>query len=184
MTPSCVSLSSERGLANWPAMRPTFTTGRPPPKVSTTAICSSTRKVSRILSGWNSAKLSAQSPPCSRKALPSATLAELAFRLRASPAKTSGGIVAQRRRRPRRARRRRDIPAPGGWAVPPAIGRPFLLHLHDLTGLWAGALARPGCAAPSLLRIARNSEFWRRIERPLRLRRLLRKSPYGQTLTQ
>ena len=27
MTPFWVSVSSERGLANWPAMRPTFTTG-------------------------------------------------------------------------------------------------------------------------------------------------------------
>jgi hypothetical protein len=40
----------ERGLANWPAMRPTFTTGTLAAKVSTTAICSSTRKVSRMLS--------------------------------------------------------------------------------------------------------------------------------------
>ncbi len=32
-------MSDERGLANWPAMRPIFTTGMPPPKVSTTAIC-------------------------------------------------------------------------------------------------------------------------------------------------
>jgi hypothetical protein len=45
----------ERGLANWPAMRPTFTTGLPPPKVSTTAICRITRKVSRMLSAVNSA---------------------------------------------------------------------------------------------------------------------------------
>ena len=46
-------------------------------KVSTTAICSRTRKVSRMLLALNSAKLSAQSPPWSRKAVPSATLAEL-----------------------------------------------------------------------------------------------------------
>src|SRR5579872_701224 len=41
-----------------------------------------------------SAKLSAQSPPCRRKASPAATLANAFFRLRASPAKTSGGNVA------------------------------------------------------------------------------------------
>ena len=28
-TPSIVSVSAERGLANWPAMRPTFTIGTP-----------------------------------------------------------------------------------------------------------------------------------------------------------
>ena len=36
-------------MANWPAMRPTFTTGEPAAKVSTTAICRNTRKKSRIL---------------------------------------------------------------------------------------------------------------------------------------
>src|SRR5689334_21820505 len=41
-----------------------------------------------------SAKLSAQSPPCSRKASPLATRASAFFRLRASPANTSGGNVA------------------------------------------------------------------------------------------
>src|SRR5262249_54931524 len=41
-----------------------------------------------------SAKLSAQSPPCSRKASPAATRASAFLRLRASPAKTSGGKVA------------------------------------------------------------------------------------------
>ena len=56
-------MGAERGLANWPAIRPTFTTGKAAPKVSTTAICSSTRKVSRMLLALNSAKLSAQSPP-------------------------------------------------------------------------------------------------------------------------
>src|SRR3546814_7752119 len=35
------------GLANWPAMRPSFTTGSLEAKVSTTAICSRTRKGSR-----------------------------------------------------------------------------------------------------------------------------------------
>ena len=80
-------------MANWPAMRPTFTTGWPPAKVSTTAICRISLKVSRMLSAWNSLKLSAQSPPCSRKALPSATLPSSSFSRRASPAKTSGGML-------------------------------------------------------------------------------------------
>ena len=43
---------------------------------------------------WNSAKLSAQSPPCSRNASPAATCARSAFSLRASPANTSGGNPA------------------------------------------------------------------------------------------
>src|SRR3546814_8670411 len=73
------------GLANWPAMRPSFTTGSLEAKVSTTAICSRTRKVSRMLLGWNSAKLSAQSPPCSRNAFPAATCASWLFSSRASP---------------------------------------------------------------------------------------------------
>ena len=72
-------------------MRPTFTTGHLAPKVSTTAICSMTLKVSRMLSAENSAKLSAQSPPCKRKARPSATSASWVFSRRVSPAKTSGG---------------------------------------------------------------------------------------------
>src|ERR1700759_3905379 len=41
-----------------------------------------------------SAKLSAQSPPCRRKDSPAAPRASAFFRLRASPAKTSGGNVA------------------------------------------------------------------------------------------
>ena len=52
-----------------------FTTGMAAPNVKTTAICSRTRNVSRMLSGWNSAKLSAQSPPWRRKASPLATRA-------------------------------------------------------------------------------------------------------------
>ena len=42
-------------------------------------------------------RISAQSPPCSRKASPAATRASCAFRLRASPAKTSGGSSASSR---------------------------------------------------------------------------------------
>ena len=44
-----------------------------------------------MLSGWNSAKLSAQSPPRNRNALPSATSAKDFFRDLDSPAKTKGG---------------------------------------------------------------------------------------------
>jgi hypothetical protein len=55
------------------------------------AICSMTLNVSRIVSAENSAKLSAQSPPCSRNASPRLAAASSAFRRRASPAKTSGG---------------------------------------------------------------------------------------------
>ena len=44
----------------------------------------------------NSAKDSAQSPACSRKASPLATWPSCAVRWRASPAKTSGGTVASR----------------------------------------------------------------------------------------
>ena len=47
--------------------------------------------VSLILSGWNSAKLSAQSPPCNKKALPSTTSAKDFFSDLVSPAKTKGG---------------------------------------------------------------------------------------------
>jgi len=77
-------VGSERGLVNWPARRDIFTTGMPPAKVSATAICSRTRNVSRIVLALNSAKLSAQSPPWSRKALPLATLASSDFSRRAS----------------------------------------------------------------------------------------------------
>ncbi|MCY1484215.1 hypothetical protein D9M68_178040 [compost metagenome] len=72
-------------------MRPTFTTGQPAAKVITTAICSSTLKVSRIFAAENSAKLSAQSPPCRRKARPAVTSANCRRSSRASPANTSGG---------------------------------------------------------------------------------------------
>src|SRR5262249_32586927 len=44
-----------------------------------------------------SVKASAQSPPCSRKPSPAATRPSAFFRLRASPANTSGGNRARRR---------------------------------------------------------------------------------------
>ncbi|AKF86199.1 hypothetical protein MFUL124B02_23130 [Myxococcus fulvus 124B02] len=91
VTPSSVSTGLERGLANWPAMRPTFTTGLPPAKVSTSAIWRMRRKVSRMLSEVNSLKLSAQSPPWSRKALPWATWARAEVSLRVSAGFTSRG---------------------------------------------------------------------------------------------
>ena len=44
-----------------------------------------------MLSGWNSAKLSAQSPPWSKNALPSTTSASWSFKCLVSPANTNGG---------------------------------------------------------------------------------------------
>ncbi len=59
--------------------------------MSTTDICRMTRNFSRMLLALNSSKLSAQSPACSRKALPAATWPREACSERASPANTSGG---------------------------------------------------------------------------------------------
>src|SRR5580692_1746390 len=77
-------------------MRPTFTTGTSAAKVNTVAMLRKTQNVSRMLFAENSVKLSAQSPPCNRKALPSDTRASAEVRLRASPANTSGGWVRSR----------------------------------------------------------------------------------------
>ena len=44
-----------------------------------------------MLSGWNSAKLSAQSPPCSKNPFPSTTSASCSFKCLVSPANTKGG---------------------------------------------------------------------------------------------
>ena len=96
LCPSISSKSAERGLANWPAVRAILVTGRRPAKVSTIAICSSTLKVSRTLSALNSAKDSAQSPPCSRNPLPSATCARRFLRSLISCANTSGGSACSR----------------------------------------------------------------------------------------
>src|SRR5215471_8011941 len=97
--PSRFSVGEERGLANWPAMRPTCTTGDAAAYVRTTAICRNTRKKSRmLLAVWLiarcSVKLSAQSPPCRRNASPDATRPSACLRFLASPAKISGGKVA------------------------------------------------------------------------------------------
>src|SRR5438270_34751 len=93
-----VSVGEERGLANWPAMRPSFTTGTPEPYVNTTAICRMTFSLSLIESAEKPSKDSAQSPACSRKARPSATSPNAAVNRRASPANTSGGRAARRLR--------------------------------------------------------------------------------------
>ena len=69
-------MSLERGLANWPAIRPIFTTGIDAPYVSTTAICSTVLTRLRICSAVAPANVSAQSPPCSRNARPAAARAE------------------------------------------------------------------------------------------------------------
>ena len=88
-------------------MRPTLTTGSLLAKVSTTAICSSTRKVSRMLLGWNSAKLSAQSPPWSRNAVPAATSASSRLQRRAPRRRTpAAGSCASVRLGPRELGRR------------------------------------------------------------------------------
>ncbi len=69
----------------------TFTTGIWPPNMRTTPIWRRTRKLSLMLLGSNSLKLSAQSPPCNKNALPRAASCSLSSKLRASPAKTRGG---------------------------------------------------------------------------------------------
>ena len=88
------SMSALRGLANWPAMRPTLMVGTPRLYVSTTAICKMTRSFSRMLLAENSSKLSAQSPACNKNALPAHTCASEFCSARASPANTNGGYEA------------------------------------------------------------------------------------------
>ena len=85
------SVGALLGFENCPAILPTLTTGTEADAVKTKDICKRTLNVSLILSGWNSAKLSAQSPPCNKKALPSATSAKDFFKDLDSPAKTKGG---------------------------------------------------------------------------------------------
>ena len=99
-------------------------------KVSTTAICRKTRKKSRMLSAPCSAKLSAQSPPCSRKAWPLATSAERSFRSRASPAKTSGGKVASCSSTSANACRSGIVRHLRNRLCAPAVGRPTIGHHH------------------------------------------------------
>jgi len=71
--------------------RLTLITGIWPPNMRTTPIWRMTRKVSRMLLALNSLKLSAQSPPWSRKAFPMAAWPSFSSRFLASPANTIGG---------------------------------------------------------------------------------------------
>ena len=87
------SKGDDLGLEYWPANLPILTTGKADPKVRTTAICNNTLKLSLILLALCSANDSAQSPPCNKKALPSATSAILFLNLLASSAKTKGGLI-------------------------------------------------------------------------------------------
>ena len=89
--PVPLSTSLLRGLAYWPARRPTFTTGTEAPYVSTTAICSRVRTLPRMPSAVFARNVSAQSPPCSRNASPRATAASRSRRTSHSPGCTSGG---------------------------------------------------------------------------------------------
>src|SRR5690606_34700145 len=75
-------------------MRPIFTMGMEAPYVSTTAICRTVLMRLRILSAVAPANVSAQSPPCSRKAFPDAARARRSRRSSTSPANTSGGNEA------------------------------------------------------------------------------------------
>jgi hypothetical protein len=87
------SVGWDLGFANWPAIRPTFTSGNPDPKIITTDICRKIFSFSRIDTALKSRNDSAHSPAWSRKAWPPATSASAASSARASPAKTSGGIA-------------------------------------------------------------------------------------------
>ena len=60
--PLTTSNSSERGFVNWPAIRPTFTTGNVAPYVSTADICSMIFNFSRIRIVESSLNDSTQSP--------------------------------------------------------------------------------------------------------------------------
>ena len=89
-----VSVSEDLGLANWPDMRPIFTTGNEAPYINTTAICKIVLTRFLILSAVASAKVSAQSPPCNKNAFPDAAAASLDLRVSTSPANTNGGKIA------------------------------------------------------------------------------------------
>src|SRR5689334_9270777 len=93
VTPSRVSSPELRGLAYWPAIRPTFTTGTLAAYCRTTDICSSTRSLARMFSAVTPSNVSAQSPPWSRNASPRATAPTFSVRSSHSPANTSGGSL-------------------------------------------------------------------------------------------
>ena len=73
----------------------TLITGIWPPNIKTTPIWRRILKVSLILLALNSLKLSAQSPPCNKNALPIAASASFSSKLLASPAKTIGGNASR-----------------------------------------------------------------------------------------
>ena len=83
---------------NWPAIRPTLTTGSVAPYVRTADICRSTFSRSRIAIAETLRNDSAQSPAWSRNARPSTASPSERRSARASPAKTSGGSCPSRSR--------------------------------------------------------------------------------------
>ena len=56
------SVGRDLGFANWPAIRPTFTSGSPDPKIITTDICRKIFSFSRIETALKSRNDSAHSP--------------------------------------------------------------------------------------------------------------------------
>src|SRR5262249_36653774 len=97
VTPLRVSVSSERGLAYWPAKRPTRITGFLAPCVSTRLICSRIFNLRVMSSAEQSERLSAQSPPCSRNRLPTAASPICCFNAATSHEVTRGGKLGGRR---------------------------------------------------------------------------------------
>ena len=89
--PLITSVGELRGFENWPATLPSFTIGKCDDTVNIKDTCKITLNKSLILSGWNSSKLSAQSPPWNKKAFPSLTSLNKCLSVRVSPANTSGG---------------------------------------------------------------------------------------------
>ena len=76
LTPPTVSVALERGLANWPAIRPTLTTGTPERVGEGHGhLQDDLELVSDLVGAAPSWKDSAQSPAWSRKARPAATSA-------------------------------------------------------------------------------------------------------------
>jgi len=89
--PPRTSVAAERGLANWPASRPSRITGRPDAAPSLCAIAATRLTIAALFSGENSAKLSAQSPPWSRKARPACASASIARNASISRSRTRDG---------------------------------------------------------------------------------------------
>jgi hypothetical protein len=78
-------------LAYWPAKRPIRVTGRRVPCTSTRLIWSRILSLAAIESERQSSKVSAQSPPWSRKRSPRAAAASCSLRFSISDEVTSGG---------------------------------------------------------------------------------------------